>query len=251
MNGFQNVHLQSSKRSLFLLPIRDTSNSRKSHSIAQQNDRLMLHQSRQSQQSLDQRIVWQMETNDSDNNLIVPDVSKEKNPLTKGEGSSIDTWLRQIVPRYVKLPPIRVEDFNLLFYDLFLLINLSVSISFLVIHRMNFEFVGAAFNEGCLMSIFWICSGLLTGAFLNSAVDGHYGSLNTKDGGPKGAGLLAANTFVYAINFRLIFALLVAVYEHRQVGPAIGEQIMQLEIGFGFALMVFWRALHSSYVPRK
>ena len=102
----------------------------------------------------------------------------------------------------------------------------------------------------CLMSLLWIGSGLYTGAFLNSSVDGHYGALNTTDGGPKGAGLLAAHTFVNAINLRLLFALIIAVVQHRPVGEAIGEQIMPLEIGVGFILMVFWRALHSSYTPR-
>jgi hypothetical protein len=146
-------------------------------------------------------------------------------------------------------PPMQVEDTNLLFYDIFLIINLVVSISFWVVHRMDLSFIGTAFNEGCLFSILWIASGLYTGAFLNSAVDGHFGSSSEK-GGPRAAGLLAFHTFVNAINLRLLFALLVAVVQHRPVGEAAGEQLMPLEIGFGLILMSFWRILHSSFVPR-
>jgi len=146
-------------------------------------------------------------------------------------------------------PPIKVEDINVLFYDIFLIINLAVSISFWVVHRMDFAFIGTAFNEGCLMSLLWIGAGLYSGAFLNSAVDGHFVGDDEK-GGPQAAGMLAFQTFVNAINLRLIFALAVAVIQHRPVGSAMGEQIMPLEIGFGLIMMSTWRILHSSYVPR-
>lgn len=146
-------------------------------------------------------------------------------------------------------PPMKVEDMNLLFYDIFLIINLSLSISFWVVHRMDFSFVGTAFNEGCLMSLLWIGAGLYSGAFLNSAVDGHFVS-DPEKGGPKAAGILAFQAFVNASSLRLLFSLAVAVLEHRPVGTAIGEQIMPLEIGFGLIMMSTWRMLHSSYVPR-
>lgn len=149
-----------------------------------------------------------------------------------------------------KRPPIQVEDFDVLFYDVFLIVNLATSICFWTVHRMDFNYIGAAFNEGCLFSLVWIAGGLYTGAFLNSAVDGHWGSADTERGGPKGAGLLAAHTFVNAVNLRLLFALIIAAIEHRPVGSALGEQIMPLEIGFGFIMMVAWRAVHSSFVPR-
>jgi hypothetical protein len=147
-------------------------------------------------------------------------------------------------------PPFQVEDLNVLFYDTFLIINLAVSISFWVVHRMDMTRIGTAFSEGCLMSSLWIGAGLFTGAFLNSAVDGHYGSADEERGGPKGAGLLAFQTYINAVNLRLLFALVVAVIQHRPVGSAAGEQLMPLEIGFGMLLMVFWRALHSRFVPR-
>ena len=148
-----------------------------------------------------------------------------------------------------KLPPIQVDDANLLLYDVFLIVNLSLSISFWVTHRMNFEYLPFAFSEGCLLSIFWILSGLYNGMFLFSAVDGHYGSSDDR-GGPKAAALLALNTYVNTVNLRLLFALLVAVAEHRPVGVSPSEQILPLEIGFGLLLMSSWRALHSSITPR-
>lgn len=148
-----------------------------------------------------------------------------------------------------KLPPIQVDDTNLLLYDIFLIVNLTLSISFWVTYRMDFTFLPIAFSEGCLLSIFWIVSGLYHGMFLYSAVDGHYGSADER-GGPKAAATLALNTFINAVNLRLLFALLVAVAEHRPVGMASGEQLLPLEIGFGLLLMSSWRAIHSFITPR-
>jgi len=148
-------------------------------------------------------------------------------------------------------PPIKVEDMNVLLYDIFLLVNLSVSISFWVVHRMDVDFIGSAFNEGCLMSLLWMAAGLFSGAFLYSAVDGHFtGPSAAEKGGPQAAGMLAFQTFVNAVNLRLLFALVVAVLQHRPVGSAVGEQIMPMEIGFGLLMMSTWRILHSSFVPR-
>ena len=150
---------------------------------------------------------------------------------------------------FQKLPPLRFEDMNLLFYDVFLLINLSLSISFWVTHRMNFAYLPSALNEGCIFSVFWIISGLYNGAFLMSAVDGHYGSTDERSG-PKAAAALGLNTYVNAINLRLLFALLSAVLHHRQVGGDPIEEIIPLEIGCGIFLMTMWRGLHSYVTPR-
>ena len=173
-----------------------------------------------------------------------------------------------------KLPPIQIDDANLLLYDVFLLLNLSVSISFWVVHRMQLDFVALAFNEGCLMSILWIMAGLYHGAFLESAKDGHQkpayyiGEDNSekekaevKDkpfwelpaltrGGPSAAGLLAVNTFINTISLRLIVALVVAVMEHRPVFDDPLEQLIPYEVGFGLVLMSVWRTIHSAYSPR-
>jgi hypothetical protein len=146
-------------------------------------------------------------------------------------------------------PPMKVEDMNLLFYDIILMLNLAVSISFWVVHRMDFTYIGSAFNEGCLMSIMWIGAGLYSGAFLNSAMDGHRVA-KPKLGGPKAAGILAFQAYINASSLRLLFSLAMAVAQHRPVGAALGEQIMPLEIGFGLIMISSWRILHSSFSQR-
>lgn len=149
---------------------------------------------------------------------------------------------------YKKPPPFQVEDTSLLFYDVFLILNLSLSISFWAVHRMAFDYIGSAVSEGSLFCLLWIAAGLYNGAFLYSAVDGHYGSTDER-GGPKAAGMLGLHTFISASSLRIIVALVMAILEHRKVGVA-GEQLIPLEITFGLLLMSSWRALHSSYTPR-
>ena len=114
---------------------------------------------------------------------------------------------------------------------------------------MNFDFIGSAVSEGSLVCILWIAAGLYNGAFLYSAVDGHYGSTDER-GGPRAAGMLGLHTFMSAASMRVILALVMAVLEHRKVGVVAGEQLIPLEIAFGLLLMSMWRALHSSFVPR-
>lgn len=194
---------------------------------------------------------------------------------TKNE-PSLSIW-NQLSSQFTsfKLPPMKIDDSNLLLYDVFLLLNLSVSISFWVVHRMQLDFVALAFNEGCLLSILWIIAGLYHGAFLDSAKDGHQkpayyiGEDNSEDevaassketpfweippltkGGPSAAGLLAVNTFINTISLRLIVALAVAVVEHRPVFDDPLEQLIPYEVGFGLVLMSVWRTVHSAYTPR-
>jgi hypothetical protein len=140
---------------------------------------------------------------------------------------------------------------QVLLYDIFLLLNLVTSISFWVIHRMQLAWIGMAVSEGCLLSLCWVAAGLYTGAFLGSAVDGHYGSSDEARGGPKGAAGLAASTFLNTINLRLLVALVLAVFQHRPVDVVSGpEALLPLELGLGWVLMPAWRWLHSSYTPR-
>jgi len=151
-----------------------------------------------------------------------------------------------------KLPPVQVDDFGVMLYDIFLIVNLSLSISLWVTHRLDFEFIPYAFNEGCLFSILWIAAGLYHGSFLYSAMDGHY-PLDDEEGrgGPKAAAALAFNTYINAINLRLISALLGAWIQHRKVGEGSPmEELLPLEIGCGLVLMTMWRALHSQVTPR-
>jgi len=144
------------------------------------------------------------------------------------------------------LPPIEIEDSSLLLYDVFLILNLSVSISFWAVHRMSFSYILSAFSEGSLLSLLWIASGLFYGIFLFSAADGHnYNSMNKLEQG-KAAGLLALNSFVTTSSLRIIIALVVAFVEHRPVGIGSGEDLIPLEIGFGLILMSAWRTVHSA-----
>jgi hypothetical protein len=150
-----------------------------------------------------------------------------------------------------KLPPVQVEDFGVMLYDVFLIVNLCFSISFCVTHRLDFTYIPYAFNEGCLFSILWIASGLYHGSFLYSAMDGHYpldDELNR--GGPKAAAALAFNTYINTINLRLVSALVGAFLQHRKVGESPMEELIPLEIGCGLVLMTMWRALHSQVTPR-
>lgn len=148
------------------------------------------------------------------------------------------------------LPPMQIQDTNLLFYDIFLILNLSVSISFWVVHRMSFSSLVPAFSEGSLLSIVWVISGLVNGAFLYSATDGHYDVTEEeyKDkGGPNAAGMLGLFTFIGAANMRLLVALVMSFIEHRKFGIADGEELIPLELACGLFLMSIWRMLHSSY----
>lgn len=178
--------------------------------------------------------------------LLRVDNEKDDDPPS---GPTILDSLKEEINRYRKPPPINIEDMNLLLYDLFLIVTVSVSSSFWVVHRMDASFLGGAFNEGCLMSIMWIISGLFNGAFLWGAVDGHFGSSDPR-GGPKAAGLLGFHTYIGAVNLRLLFALIVAMIQHRSVGSVGGELLIPLEIGAGIAIISSWRFLHSLYVPR-
>mmetsp|Transcript_42754 Transcript_42754/g.48585 ORF Transcript_42754/g.48585 Transcript_42754/m.48585 type:complete len:259 (-) Transcript_42754:114-890(-) len=150
-----------------------------------------------------------------------------------------------------KIPPMIVDDAYLLFYDVFLILNLTVSISFWVVHRMSFNyiFIVGSITEASLMCILWVACGFLNGAFLNSAVDGNY-AYDDERAGPKAAGLLGLNTFISAASLRVLYALFLAVTEHRKVGAIPGEDLIFLEIVFGLMLMSSWRAIHSSYTPR-
>ena len=171
------------------------------------------------------------------------------------------------VQLFSRLPPFLIEDWNVLFYDILLIVNLTVSISFWVIHRYDVSYIGRALNEGCLLSLLWIGAGLWNGSFLYTSVDGHYlpptkGPTTAEapsnqshrpgmdSGGPVAAGLLAFHTFINTINLRLLFALIVALVEHRPALSSGTELLVPLELGYGLILMILWRALHSNFVLR-
>ena len=177
-------------------------------------------------------------------------------PSTKGLrflGHYFANWLRNFYLSFRRnRPPLDIDDTNLLLYDVILLMNLSASISFFVTHRLDYYCIPSSLNEGALLSICWILAGLANGAFLSSAVDGHYdprGLDYEEKGGPRAAGLLAVSTYVTTSSLRIIFALASAVSQDRPVGSG-GEELIPLEIPFGLALMSAWRTLHSANTPR-
>jgi hypothetical protein len=168
-------------------------------------------------------------------------------------GQYFGNWIRNLYLSFRRnRPPLEVDDTNLLLYDVVLLMNLSFSISLFVTHRMDYFYIPSSLNEGALLSICWILSGLANGTFLSSALDGHYdprGEDYEGKGGPRAAGLLALSTFVTTSSLRIVFALALANLQHRPVGSA-GEELIPLEIPFGLVLMSTWRALHSAHTPR-
>ena len=181
--------------------------------------------------------------------------NSEKSPLAAKQSEDMLNSVKASISSFVKTskggpPPMQIEDFPLLFYDIFLILNLSVSISFWVVHRMSFTDILPAFSEGSLLSILWVIAGLWNGAFLYSAADGHYDMTkeeNQDKGGPVSAAMLGLSTFVGTANLRILVALSIAILEHRKVGITNGEDLIPLEIAFGLMLMSAWRMLHSSY----
>jgi hypothetical protein len=202
--------------------------------------------------------VWNPEDDDHQDTRIHPKVQQLRNT----------TMNRLQLPSSYRLPPFFIEDWNVLLYDILLIVNLSVSISFWVIHRFDVSYIGIAFNEGCLLSLLWICAGLWNGSFLYSAVDGHYPppsrpmnnrtaatAINSDPtdpyaGGPLAAGVLAFHTYINTINLRLLWALGMAMIEHRPALSTASELLLPLEFGYGVMLMMLWRTLHSSFVLR-
>lgn len=179
-------------------------------------------------------------------------IKNQNNSGDEGIFDSIKSWV--IATRsdvaYRKPPPMQIEDTSVLFYDIFLILNLTLSISFWVVHRLSFQDILPAFSEGSLLCILWVIAGLWNGAFLFSAVDGHYDTNEAEHegkGGPTSAALLGLSTFIGTANLRILIALGTAVLEHRKVGVTNGEELIPLEIAFGLMLMSAWRMLHSSY----
>ena len=190
------------------------------------------------------------EKEDTSSSCLVPPPPPPPSPL-----SFWQNWWTSIQSEYTKRlrpPPWQVEDVNVVLYDIILLVNLVVSIDVWVIHRMQFGTnLVTALNEGCVVSTCWLVAGLGTGAFLHSAVDGHWPSTDDR-AGPLAAARLALYTFVNTCSLRLLLALATAMVQHRPVLLVDNgaEALLPLELGLGVALMPLWRWLHSSYTPR-
>ena len=182
----------------------------------------------------------------------IPD-DKDSSPLPPSASSPMTTLSTLWAALTGSGPPLDVDDPQLLLYDVFLLVNLSVSISVYVVHRLNFYYLAPGLHEGALLSLCWIVAGLGNGIFLHSAVDGHYSPSDAdyaEKGGPRAAGLLAVSTFVTTASLRIVVALALAVPQGRPVGTGLGEDIIPLEILFGLVVMSAWRFAHSLYTPR-
>jgi len=156
---------------------------------------------------------------------------------------------QEIKPKQLSPPPFIVEDTQILFYDITLLVNLCVCISTLVIHRNASPMLHIidGFSEGSLLSLIWLVSGLWNGAFLYSAADGHYPP--SAEESPKRAGLLAFNTFVTTMNIRILLVLIDKFVLHKAATNGAMNMIL-LELVFGLGLMSFWRMLRSYIIPR-
>jgi hypothetical protein len=222
--------------------VASSSNNRRAHLLLQP---ALLYSSRDDLEETGRTSKMQ-----GDDKYVTPNLSSKKDEEDSPMKTLVDsTPFLQLFQKdgFKKLPPMQVEDMNVLLYDIFLIVNLSLSTSFWVTHRLSFFHLASALNEGCLFSILWIVAGLYHGSFLRSAVDGHY---EDERGGPKAAALLAVNTFINATSLRLLLALFVAVVQHRPVGMNAGEELLPIEIGFGLMMMSSWRFLHSSFSPR-
>ena len=210
----------------------------------------------QQQQQEEQEDMQDDDDNDNDDNK--DDASLTTTTTTTSQPLSIwQSWWQSLRSEYTKRPPppLVVQDLDLVLFDIVLLVNLVVSIDVWVVHRRLQFFGGSntiatAVSEGCLLSCCWLAAGVWTGAFLYSAVDGHLSS-SSDHAGPPAAARLAVQTFVNAINLRLIIALVTAVVQHR---PALdmqtGEALLPASLGLGLVLTPTWRWLHSNYTPR-
>lgn len=211
--------------------------------------------------------------NDNTNEKIEQIIGKEE------EKATIDT-----TPRKRLYIPFLIEDTEVLFYDVVLILNLSIAVSACVVHRDNpIPHILVAFSEGSLLSLLWIGAGIYHGLFLYTAVDGHYDTSTNyitasenrsfnfnlfrqaKDendktllqqqqeitpGGPKAAGMLALHAFVTTACFRIIVALIQAILTHRHVFETDAEMLMPLELIVGAVLLSCWRSSHSGIIPR-
>jgi hypothetical protein len=90
-----------------------------------------------------------------DEDLAPTTVGKHGDESDESVLSKFLSFLRINEDEYKKPPPFQVEDTSLLFYDVFLILNLSLSISFWAVHRMSFDYIGSAVSEGSSKG--WCC----------------------------------------------------------------------------------------------
>ncbi|GMI18391.1 hypothetical protein TrLO_g15661 [Triparma laevis f. longispina] len=123
--------------------------------------------------------------------------------------------------------------YPLLLFDTFLLLNLSLSLSFHVTHTfnlLNFTNFPSALNSASLLSISWI---------LACIYNEFYHPPNAKD--LDNVGRRTCNTWVSFTTLILIEALGEAVFK----GEAVGSLFLCQELGFTLILMNIWRYLYA------
>jgi len=179
-------------------------------------------------------------------------------------------------------PADRIQDVQLLLFDVFLLLNLTLSASFWVVYRLDVaKTMTVALNEGCIFVICWIISGVLNDAFSIKV-----SSLRDSDEKVSPELKTAINTFMLASVLRLGLALLAwatspASMDGLQFGnDTVGimsmveqahqtasstfasnsditsflgirdgqsAKLIPLEFGVGAILMTTWRMVHSQF----
>jgi len=183
---------------------------------------------------------------------------------------------------FIPNPTDRIQDVQLLLFDVFLLLNLTLSASFWVVYRLDVaKTMTVALNEGCIFVICWIISGVLNDAFRIKV-----SSLRDSDEKVSPELKTAINTFMLASVLRLGLALLAwatspASMDGLQFGnDTVGimsmveqahqtasstfasnsditsflgirdgqsAKLIPLEFGVGAILMTTWRMVHSQF----
>lgn len=236
------VHERNEKRLVSILPGNDLRST--CHSGAKKLN--YEHSIKSKKDDTDEMIPKDKTSSSGTNNSVEDKDTSKRSRFRLSQFSSLNQL--NSGPNLFYLPPIQIEDISVVLFDVFLLTNLSVGISFFVCHRMSLQYISPAVSEGVLLSILWVISGLYYGTFLGSAINGHSDMdqiEQTPKGGPIAAGILALSTFVTTSSLRIIVALAAAFIEHRPVGVAPGEELIPLEIGFGLVLMSRWRYIWS------
>jgi hypothetical protein len=172
-------------------------------------------------------------------------------------------------------PADRIQDVQLLLFDVFLILNLTLSASFWVVYRLDVaKTMTVALNEGCVFAFCWIVAGVFNDAFRSeeSSIDVSTASLPRKgdEGLTQNPYLTTAiNTFLTASVLRLVLALFALAASSASseaatlfdaspkltssflgVHDSQSAKLIPLEFGLGAILMTTWRMIHAQFKVR-